>query len=312
MIIARPDLGRRLALASRRFFHAIAAFVSHSINEGREAADIAHEVDTSDVRELLALAVPQPHERLYTLLDRLAPATTLEFYRLLNSVLHGPAAAPVLEAETINMPLLRVAQQLSSDPVLFAARSAIGCSEQDVRLLVTALAFLRSTGLARDIESLPPKSGWRAIRRRIAADLGRIRAVIPPFCVPEGWQAVEDLSELWKIGREKANCVGGLGGGGEHYMDQMLKGKAVVLSTIEPPRVLAAIHNVGPALWAISEISIRGEPGDLRDRRELLRESLAKGMAEIGHTLLDMDPMSAMRSIAWRARRREYDLEDDA
>lgn len=97
LIVERPsaDLGRRLALAPRRVIHALAMFLWHAQETSRP--NLAEEVETRDVRELLAEAMPGAHPRLYGRLAKLDPVVKpMKFYRHLNRAL---AAADVLALE---------------------------------------------------------------------------------------------------------------------------------------------------------------------------------------------------------------------
>jgi hypothetical protein len=302
IIVARPDAGRRLALASRRVFHAAAAFIGASLEEGREPHAIAADIERCHGLELLARAVPNPHHRLFSVLDRLgARAASVDLYRDLNAVLRGPAAAAVLDAGELNRPLIQIFQQIAHDPVLLAGRRAIGISSVALSAFSTALTFLRINGLARDIEALPPGSGWRAIERRIAADLARGRLSQPPFRVPAGWRHVETFGDLWTIGREMRNCVSGLGHGSEHYLRQLVEGQAVMLTAIDPPRGLATVQRVGPTLWCISEAQIPESYATTCERRDSLHKHLAEALARVGHHLLEQEPLAAMSDIHWWA-----------
>ena len=43
LIVARPGLGHRFALAPRRVLHALAAFISYAVEQGWDTSDIAAE-----------------------------------------------------------------------------------------------------------------------------------------------------------------------------------------------------------------------------------------------------------------------------
>ena len=100
---------------------------------GRDPGDIAADVEARDVRDLLATALRNPHPRLFRMLDRLGPrALKMGVYRRLNDTLHGPAAAALLDDVELNDAVLRIAEQVAEDPVLLAARRAIGSSSADL------------------------------------------------------------------------------------------------------------------------------------------------------------------------------------
>jgi hypothetical protein len=154
------------------------------------------------MRELLAHAVPSLHPRLFSMFDRLGPtARNLDVYRRLNDALHGPAAEAIFEADQVSDHLLSLLDRIAKDRVLWAARKAIGTSDYGERSLTSALAFLRAHGLAFAIETLPPGSGWRAVLRRLKADLGRARGPVPAFLPPDGWRRVETMAQLWMSAR---------------------------------------------------------------------------------------------------------------
>ena len=46
LILERPQLGQRLALAPRRVIHGLAAYIAHALEGGASAPDIAADVDT--------------------------------------------------------------------------------------------------------------------------------------------------------------------------------------------------------------------------------------------------------------------------
>jgi hypothetical protein len=313
IIVARPDCGRRLALANRRVFHAAAARIGAVLEEGRDPCEIAADIERLPGRALLARAIPNPHRRLFSVLDRLgARAASVDLYRDLNEVLRGPAAVAVLEEGELNRPLIEILQQIADDPVLLAGRRAIGISSAALSAFSTALTFLRVSGLARDIESLPPGSGWRAIERRIAADLARGRLNQPPFRVPAGWRHVETFGELWAIGREMRNCLSGFGHGAEDYLRQLVEGQAVMLTSIDHPRALATVQRVGPKLWCISAAQIPGGHATTCERKDRLHKLLAEELSRVGYALLEQEPFEAMSDIHWRAAQSRVDPNADA
>ena len=111
--------------------------------------------------------------------------------------------------------------------------------------------YLRSSGLAADVEKLPPNSGWRAVHRRIVADLGRARATLPAFAAPEGWTIVGDVATLLAIGRAMQNCVAALDLGGIENMKNLVDGRALFFTNEGPPQMLALLQVAGPSLWTI-------------------------------------------------------------
>lgn len=98
LIVDQPRLASRLALAPRRVMHALAAYICHALAMQQDTAQIAREIERQDVRALLSQAIPNPHPRLYRMLDRLGPtALDMAVHTRLNEVLHGPAADLLLD-----------------------------------------------------------------------------------------------------------------------------------------------------------------------------------------------------------------------
>lgn len=311
LIVERPPLGRRLALAPRRVLHAIAAFVTHALEQGASTADIARDTDTRDVRELLRRAIPTAHPRLYGLLDRMGDqARPLHVYQRANRILCGPASELLLNSETIDDGCLQVVEELVADRVLLAAQQAVGRSEGYIRQLRSALIYLRATGLAREIEQLPTGAGWRSIQRRVTADLGRAVAPPSPFRPPAGWRQVETLSDLLHLGRNLQNCVARVGGGGEHHLTQFVSGVDLFFAHDGEPLALVSVHSVGPTLWTIGDLAFGRGSVRTSLSRQTLFVALREMMAGAGHMLLDVAPASALHSIGWRAER-AIDLGDD-
>ncbi len=188
LIVERPRLGHRLALAQRRVVHGLSAYIHHALEQNLDPSAIAAEVDLRDIRDLLADAVPNVHPRLYGLFDRLGhQAMPYAFYCRMNNVLWGPASDLLLSStEPVSESFLRIVETVVSDPVLLAFRTAIGRSTDSLIVVQSLVAFLRATGLSVDLEALPPGSGWRALARRIKSDLGRAIAPPLPFGCPNG------------------------------------------------------------------------------------------------------------------------------
>ena len=59
----------------------------------------------------------------------------ISVYRRLNDTLHGPAAAALLDDVELSDAVLRIAEQIAEDPVLLAARRAIGSSSNDLNIM---------------------------------------------------------------------------------------------------------------------------------------------------------------------------------
>ena len=289
-------------MAPRRVLHALAAHIAHALEMDVSAPDIAAELGTKDVRVLLGRAIPDAHPRLFGMLDRVGErAVPLAFYRRLNRLLSGPASAAVLEHERIGEVCLRVAEALAREPVLLAARRAIGQSEHNLHQFRSVLAFLRATGLARDIEQVPHGAGWHSVVRRLTADLGRAVAPPLPFRCPPGWQHVAVLSDLFGLGKKLGNCVSGVGGGGTHHLLHFVDGEEVFFVSDGEQTALASVQNVGPRLWVIAQLAIRRHQPSLSPMVGNLRVALSEVLADAGHVLLEVAPISAFQSTAWSA-----------
>lgn len=303
MIVAHHDLGRRIALAPTRAVHAMAIFTHHALSEGLVASEIGTIIKESDLRDLLGRGIPRPHPRLFRVLNRIGPqAMRLGFYMRLNAALHGDAAATLLSSDRIDNDLLSALERVAADKVMMAAWKTISVSENDARLLSRTLAFLRATGLAADIEALPSGAGWQAIARRVEADLGRAQSPVPPFQMPIGWQRVDSLAGLWRVGKALENCVADLRGCDPDRLGQFVLGQMVFLVRDTAPTILAAIQMVAPRLWVIEQMAGKDNcPPDPTIRADFHLE-LAACLAEAGHKLLEDDPFRATISIAWRAR----------
>ena len=311
LIVDQPRLASRLALAPRRVVHALAAYIRHAIAAQQDITQIARAIEQQDVRALLSCAIPNMHPRLYRMLDRLGPtALDLAVYVRLNDVLHGPAADLLQDTDEITDSDLQLVTQIVADPVLLAARKAIGWSAGDLQHLQLALTYLRAKGLARDIEDLPAGSGWKAIYRRISRDLGRERAPKAAFAVPASWRQIEDVAELWRVGTALGNCVSSLRSGGEGHVEQLIDGDAVYLVHAAEPLMLACVRRVGPNLWTLAETTTSRPGSDIMAARDALRTGLIKAIADTGGALLSQSPMAGIRSIAWRLDLPADDLGD--
>lgn len=313
LVVERQHLGHRLVLANRRVIHTLAAFILHALDEGTSTSKIAADVDKIDIRDLLACAIPIVHPRMFKLLDRCGEqAKPLAFYKRINEVLDGPASSLLLESEIVDEACLQIVEELVAEPVLLAARRAIGRSQSNLRLLRSVIAFLRATGLSLDVEQLPAESGWRSIQRRLSSDLGRGVAPPLPCRCPDGWRQVTKLSDLFKLGRDLKNCVARVGGGGEHHLVNFITGEEFFLVSASAPAALVSVQSAGPTLWIIAQMAVgRGRPasGPLLDE---LRITLREVLTEAGHTLLEITPTSAIQSISYRSDRAvELGEEDD-
>ena len=313
LIVERPHLGHRLALAQRRVVHGLSAYIHHALEQSLDAPAIAAEVDVCDIRDLLARAISNRHPRLYGMLDRLGDqAMDLAFYRRMNDLLWGAASDLLLACELVNERGLGMFGTIAKDPVLLAAHKAIGNNKANLNVVISAVAFIRASGLAVDVELLPTGSSWRALKRRITTDLSRASAPPLRFRQPDGWRHVETMSEVLRIGTEMENCVASFGGGGGHHLFNFMTGIEVFLISEAEPFTLAAIQDVGPGLWQITQMEGAARESRTSPQVPELREPLNRVLAEVGHTLLETAPVDALQSIHWRAEGAARALGEDA
>lgn len=257
LMLADDRLARRLTLAPRETLHMVGAWLYAAVAAGKPAAEMATAIGSRDARDLLAEALPGHPERLPRYLrllgDRVRSQKT---YQRLDALLRGPAAAAIPTTGQIEQDHLSVAELIAhagGGPLLAAAK-AIGTEARDAEALFTVLSFLRAHGLAQDIEALPPGSGWKAIVRRIAADLDRGCGPPPPFSPPSGWACVTRMADLSEIGRGMRLCVGRLDDTGFEYARDLIEGRAVFLHRGGDQPILAALEQVAPNLWRLGDV----------------------------------------------------------
>ncbi len=290
----------------------MSAYIHHALAQDLDPSAIAASVDGQDIRDLLASAVSNVHPRLFGMLDRLGDKSLpLAFYRRVNEILRGPASDLLLACEVVNEPGLGIIEVIAKDPVLLAAHKAIANNNSNLNVVRSAVAFVRASGLSVDVEQLPTGSSWRALKRRVTADLARASAPPLKFRQPEGWAHVEKMSEMLRIGIELENCVATFGSGGGHHLFNFMSDIEVFFISEAEPLTLAAVQSVGPGLWKITEMEGAARaPGTFPHYQEL-RDTLNKALAEVGHILLETAPASALQSITWRADSGTSAGEDD-
>lgn len=308
LIRTRPSLGARLALAPRRAVHAAAVYLYGNLAEngvasGADAEALAREVDERDPRDLLSEALPGCDARLYRLLDRLGPTVRgARFYSRLDALLRGPAAPLVLASPYLGgEDALDAIDLVRADPVLLAAGQALGCSPYTAQCAASALAYLRTAGLARDIEALPPGAGLAALVRRLRSDLARAHPPAPAtFPAPPGWAHVETVGDLWMIGRKLGNCVASIRSGSAHHVRAFLDGTEIMLVHEGEPTLLACVEQAGPDLWHLAQCSgARNAPAPAR-----LREGLRDGLRAAGVRLVEVDCACAIEHLVFSTEAR--------
>lgn len=297
LIRARPGIAARLALSPGRAIHATAAYLHHAVASGYADEAVGQAVERRAPRDLLHEALPDMHPRMFRLLDRAGPqAKPHAFYKRLAAGLRGPAGAVLLRAQNLSPDTLDLADLAGADPVLRALKNGLDVGVYGMQCLGTALAYLRVLGLARDVERLPRGAGLPALVRRIEADLGRGRPPPAPFPVPAGWRPVETVAELWALGRELQNCVGGMRGAGVDHASNFLDGGEVILVSLAEPVVLASVASSGSGLWHVAQCAgYRNAPPPFGTRA-----GLERALRRAGVSVVHMDCGDAVQHVAYR------------
>jgi hypothetical protein len=301
MIVERPSLASRLALAPRRVIHAVAVYVGWAEEKRLTIPEIATNVDQNDIRTLLPKAVPDLHSGFFRILGRIS-GRVLERtqYLRLNAALNGPAAPLLLATKTIHPASIDMLEQVGADRVLLAAWRAVESNPFRGRALRDALAYLRALGVANEIEKLPPGSGWSAIQRRTEKDLGRLPIPHPPFDVPAGWSPVADIAGLTEVGRRFENCLAKWTCHGAQHFIRAILGETVLLVTEAPAPLLAEVERVGPQVWRIGNVVGPKSRSVDEGVHEGLFEDLRASMAVVGHKLISGNPAFNLDAVLHR------------
>jgi hypothetical protein len=303
LIRHKPDLAGRLSLASPNATHCVAALLHYRLSGPVDFDLLAHELATRDARNMLAEAVPDTHPKLYGLLGRLGPVTkSLSFYQELNAELGQPAADILMDAPSISRHTIRIARQVSADPVLLAARRAIGEDDLLLRHLTSVFGLLRTLGIANRIERLPSGSGIQAIVRRIKMDFRCAQAPKVPFELPPGWQPVRDVGHLIGIGEKLQNCLSHWAGDGARHVGSYLSGASVFLTHTDVVTVLVSLDRLGPKLWSVGEFDSSSSAESDDEIKQRMVNELRGCLAQTGDVLLAVDPFHAIIELGWRAR----------
>lgn len=301
LIVERPVLASRLALAPKRVIHAVAVYVGWADEKGLSIPEIAADIDQYDIRTLLPNAVPGLHPRFYTLLGRVSgQVLRRDIYLRLNTALNGPASALLLSTSRIHPANLDMLEQVGADRVLLAARKAVGHDTSRGRALRDALAYLRALGVADQIEALPPGSGWRAIQRRIEKDLGRVPIPPPNFKGPAGWRPLGNVAEVTEVGRRFENCLARWTSySAAHFMRVML-GDVVLLVTEAPTPMVAEVERIGAQVWRLGTVVGRNNKSADTEVQEALFNALSASMKAAGHKLLNGNPVYDLDAVLHR------------
>jgi hypothetical protein len=185
------------------------------------------------------------------------------------------------------------------DPAIFALRAALPESTYDVESLDALLAFLRSHGALRDDDlRLPPKTGMKALVRRLKAALARLSAPEPGFAPPAGYRVVRSTSELQSIGKVFRNCVAlpQWHAGGHHI--RLVDGSGVYLISDAPP-LLVALRRVHANVWMLEQMAgPENAPAPAGAHDALLRDLAAAGLR-----IIATDPAAALSRLDESRRR---------
>jgi len=301
LIVERPVLGHRLALAPKRVIHAVAVYVGWAEETCLSIAEIAATVDQHDIRTLLPDAIPDLHPRFYGVLGRISGQVLRRpLYLRLNAALHGPASALLLSTSTIHPANLDMLEQVGADRVLLAARKAVGHDSSRGRALRDTLAYLRALGVADEIEALPQGSGWTAIQRRIERDFGRVPVPLPNFDAPPGWHPLASVAAVMSVGRRFENCLARWTTFSAAHFMRLILGEAMVLIADAPAPLLVEVERIGPQVWRLGSVVGRNNKSADTDVQEALFNALSASMKAAGHTLLNGNPVYDLDAVLHR------------
>ena len=201
---------------------------------------------------------------------------------------------------------------IATDPVLLTVSGGLHAGLFGTQCIVTALAYVRALGLADHIEKLPRGAGLPALVRGIETDLGRGRPTSAPFSAPVGWRLVATVAELWALGHQMQNCLGGLRGSGMDHTIAFLEGREVILVSATEPVVMASIALAGPSLWHMEQcVAHRNAPAPSGTCI-----ALEQALGQAGVRFVRIGCADALEHVAFRtesgARRRHDRVLDDA
>lgn len=295
LVRLHPALAQCIALAPRRALHAYGALLQQHAADGITLERTADVLLGDHPRALLRAAVPDPHERLFRVLDRAAlPAWPLAAYRLLNTVLNSDMA-DLLALDCVSdlrpPEVERLAALLTADPVVKRARRLTHASRYR-NGLVSVVALLRAYNALHDLEALPDGAGARAIARRVKADLARLRMPDPSLPEPEGWTRLSTVGDLWTYATRMQLCIApGHYGAGTATINALM-GQSVFLHSVEH-NALAELRAVPNRAWVIVEAAV-ARNGRLLPR---VTDSLRDGLVALGVVLLPVTPHDAIDII---------------
>lgn len=225
-----------------------------------------------------------------------APARSLAFYQEMDDAVKGPMAHLLLARPIITGHHLDLLRRIARDPVLVAVRNSVFADVRHLDSLEAALDFLRHTGLARDVEAMPSGSGWRAIARRVEADLDRAEAPAAPFAIPAGWRQLRTLRDVRALGALLANCASGYES--PCILRPWFSGTAVFLAAEGDRAGLATVHTCGDGAWWLGEIHMEPRGTHVPNPvTAMLSAALSLAMVSVGHRLLHCDPIVAIRTL---------------
>lgn len=303
LIVADPRVAQRLTLAPERAVHATAIWLYANGPETKDDETLAARLVSTDMRVLLAEAMPGHSPDLLSALSRVGRRVMPQaFYRDLDAILAGPAATALPRHDGITRSHLETARRIVQFGCpLTSIAGALASSPASVTAAASLVRWLRDLGVAREIEETPPGSGWQAFVRRALTDLDRARSPLIDIPVPSGWRALMTVADLRQAGRDLRLCVAEFGFGSAGYVQSLVTGHALFVRS-EAHGALASLHQFGRA-WVVGEISIT----DNRAVSDDVRLELEAGLRGLGIHVGELEPTRALEMLVGRARRREFD-----
>ena len=254
LVIARPELAKRLALAPRSAIHSIGIFLHLCPEASGEAAEVAALIDTTHPRDLLRMALPDAPAQLYRALDRVGDRVRgRAFYRRLGAIASGQFGSAFLAGRLSDQRLDFYEMVATMDPAVVAVCDALEESQRLAESVDVLVKFLRSHKAITDADlCLVPGAGINALLRRLQRSFDAIRAPDPGFHPPVGWRIIETIRELRSVGREFENCLNSRAPYAVKHWLRLVDGTGVYIIN-EKERVLVALRRVAGNLYCVDE-----------------------------------------------------------